>query len=480
MSDLSSRRASRRTMLKALGLGAVLAPFFGMERKSRAGGASNPLNFVVFTWSNGINGPDVFFPAAGTFSSLASNFTPPPVTAPVFDPAYANVRDHVLIPNGLHNAAGEGNGFGNDGHNGFLTLLSGRSPIFNAGHSARSAGGATIDQAIAQGIAMVGPSVAFPSLNIGTITGINNNPAMFPSWSGIDSPNVPVEHPATLFSTLFGDSTNQQMLTQQRLRSQSVLDSVAGDLSAFTNELGTVDGAKVAQHLQNVRELETGIADLLAAGVCSTSLVSSTTPLAPETGLLWDSAMPLVSALQQKILVQALACGLTKVATVQYGNAAGDNLSITPTNGLGINTNGTSLNTHYDLAHGGFGATLQGGARNPDFDFKNQFDAWHVTQFMKFLSMLKDNQLLDSTVVMLVNNMAGAGGYHAESSVPVLLSAPPSVMKTGQSVDYSGLTGSNAKTMNQLCATVANAVGVPMTSFGDTTYGQGQLGDLLV
>src|SRR5262249_40239548 len=122
---------------------------------------------------------------------------------------------------------------------------------------------------------------------------------------------------------------SQAAVLAAQKRRGTVLDAVLADLTSLSATLGPGDKAKLDAHATSIRELEK---QLLTAGNATDSC-RRVTPTAPTVTLKPLACLqaarpgtcvgdfPTIGAAQLGILQLALACDLTRVATLQWSTA---------------------------------------------------------------------------------------------------------------------------------------------------------------
>ena len=136
-----------------------------------------------------------------------------------------------------------------------------------------SAGGPSIDQHIA---AAIGGDTLLPSLELGvesTDTFLETlvTPMCYAPVDQNDQykraiPIQPVDDPVQIYARLTGSTqagTTEQILAALQNR-KSVLDFVSEDYADLKGQLGSDDRAKLDQHLDNVRDIETRVTRLMS------------------------------------------------------------------------------------------------------------------------------------------------------------------------------------------------------------------------
>jgi hypothetical protein len=157
----------------------------------------------------------------------------------------------------------------------------------------------------------------------------------------------------------------------------------------------------------------------------------------------------------------ALACDLTRVASLQWSSAQ---------SGI-THTWAAASAGHHTLSHEG----------TSDTDAKNQLigiDNWYAKQLAYLADKLDslpegEGSVLDNTVVLWTSEVA-VGNTHSFLSLPlVLVGSAGGALRTGQHFDAGG------RSHNDLLVTLMNAVGATATSFGDDVYNTGPIDGLL-
>lgn len=156
--------------------------------------------------------------------------------------------------------------------------------------------GPSVDQVVA---AQVGTSTAYPSLQFGARTGETT------IFGGPAKPMYPAEDPQAAFNRLFGTLSTQALSDRA-----SVLDVVNRQLAGLQSRIGAADRAKLDAHLTGVRDLEKRLQSQSAACKGPTLTPSAQDP----SGL----------AAMLDVMVAAMACDRTRVASMQYSQQDND------------------------------------------------------------------------------------------------------------------------------------------------------------
>jgi hypothetical protein len=444
-----TRRATttRRAILRGAAGAAIGLPFLEAlaPRRARAAGAP-PKRFVVMFSPNGTL-PTQWSPTGGE-----TDF----VLGPILTPLEPH-RDGLVIIKGLNQQGG-----GGDGHqNGIGGMLTGEplNPGPFAGVGAPPAGWATgpsVDQRIAD--ASDGMT-KLRSLELGVQVGSADNWGRM-VYRAANQPLPPDDDPAAVYARVFADlHTDPAVLARLRKRRQSILDAVGGQYTRLGARLGADDKQRLDAHLQAVREVETRLTTdpVTAGGACQDPTVTAVSAQA-------NDSFPAVGSLQMDLLVMALACDITRVATLQWTRSVSE-------------TRFTWLNItegHHTLSHLG---DDDAGA----VDKLTRINNWYATQLASLIARLKavpdanGTTLFDNTVILWANELA-KGNTHSRMGAPyVLAGGAGGALRTGRFLDYTA----QALPHNNLLLSLVNLMGLPDTTFGKADWCSGPLTGLV-
>jgi hypothetical protein len=189
------------------------------------------------------------------------------------------------------------------GHVGIGHMLTGHvNRPWGPGNADFWAGGISVDQYIAS-------QLEVDALTLGVQTrGSNGNTRM--SYAGADLPVHPTEDPLDAFEQIFGDLDLSEAERDDRsARRRSILDGVLRNTERMRAGLGTGQARMLERHLEALRALELRLGETRGVA-CDPSMPSS-------------GDLPTKARAQIDLLVEALACGVTDVATLQLGGTGG-------------------------------------------------------------------------------------------------------------------------------------------------------------
>jgi hypothetical protein len=431
---MSQLRIGRRAFSAALGASLVAGSFIETARgaPTRRSAEKTAKRLVVFFTPNGT----VHKYWRPTGSGETFSFTRGGILEPL-----ASHASELVICDGIDFV-----GFDNHAP-GMAGMLTG-----NGGPSTATRG-MSVDQYVA---ANLGAGTPFDSLEFGVQTSAWGGQVQTRmSYSGAGTFVTPEDRPRNAFQRMFGDVTgNPGDLDKLALRKRSILDVVKGDLGDLYPLLGRDEQLKLEQHLDALRKTEKGMTG--GGGTCA-----SPAPIA-EIDAYANDNFPAVGRAQMDLLVTALACGLTRVASIQWAHT----VSPTVFRWLGL-TEG-----HHDLSHKDDSNT-QGVA-----DFVTA-ERWHAEQFAYLLTAMSAvpepggaGSMLDNSVVLWAKELAD-GRRHDGKSVPFILAGNAGgYWKTGRYLDFKGAPH------QKLLVSVCQAMGLTNPTFGDPSHGTGPLDGL--
>ncbi|MBL8785440.1 MAG: DUF1552 domain-containing protein [Deltaproteobacteria bacterium] len=443
---------SRRAFLRGAGGVAVGLPFMAslgvgpFSKSARAEEGVFPKRLVIMFSPNGTV-KDNWRPFGGE-----TNFTLSPILEPL-----APFREKLLVMEGISMLTAKyGPGDGHQtGMGQMLTaveLLEG--DLFQGGGDSGTAGwagGISVDQAIAN---VVGKDTKLKSLELGVqVHGATVWSRM--SYLGPNQPIPPECDPAAVFGRVFGDmSISPADLLKRERRRKSVLDLVLGEYATLVPKLDRFDREKLDAHLQAIREVEKRL-QTEVVGVSENCVVPGQPQVLPH---MEPGNYEAVGRQQMDLLVSALQCDLTRVATLQFSHSVSGHVF---TN-LGLGQG------HHDLSHEG--------DSNADAQQKlttiNRFYASQMAYLCQRLSEVKegDETLLDHTAVLWVNEL-GKGNSHSRDEIPyVMVGGCGGYFKTGRYLRFLPQTPHN-----DLLVTLMQAMGLEQTTFGDRRFARGPL-----
>jgi hypothetical protein len=502
------RTLSRRAMLKgALGVGVALPWLELMRPRSlraqssvtppkRFGVMFSPCGTIPENWRSTTN------------SQSDTDFTLSPILEPL-----APFQDDLVVLRGMNMDSSQSK-YGpianvhDQGMTHMLTaigLVKGPAGAGRANHFLDgSAGGPSIDQHIA---AAIGGDTLLPSLELGVestdtfletlVTHMCYGPVDTNDPYKRAIPIQPVDDPVQIYARLTGSTqagTTEQILAALQNR-KSVLDFVSGDYGDLMGQLGSDDRAKLDQHLTNVRDIETRVSRLMTNPTsASCPGIQAIMPKSPQRQTCLrdqDLRTPDVIAteatnycvtnfreigqLQMDLMILALQCDLTRVASLQWSTAE----STVIHSWLPLEYQGTRehhMMTHNESVDVSAMAAMvdQATAMTIRRDL-TKIHNWYAQQFVYMLTKLKaidegnGKSLLDNMLFFWCNEL-GEGGKHTYYNVPMVLAGScGGQLPTGRYLDYlGGQTAGFGVGMphNKLYVTFQKLFGINENTFG--------------
>lgn len=426
-------RVSRRSLL--LGGAALLTA-------SRATAqAAPPKRFIAIYFPNGCY-PSRWFPTGSESSyTLGQSLAP-------LEP----YKQHCLFVSGLDLKVAV-SGPGEQHQRGIGAFLTGQtlqtgSFVGNDGTTAGWADGASLDQLL---VPLLGQGSAAPSLQLG-VHCIERDVSGVISYGGAAQPLLAENDPAATFRTLFGQVPGPPDAQERvRRRRASVLDTVQKQFPHAKRGLSAADRRRLDLHLEEVRQLEARVA-ALPPGSCLAPAAPGMTEFQSET------AMPQVAKLQVDMLVKALQCDLTRVATLAYSDAK---------NHIALPFLNIPSDVH-NISHYADSSTerLQLAQR----------DAWMAEQLAYLIRKLNETPegtgtLLDSTLVLLGSEL-GSGNSHSHVNTPLVLAGHGAGFRMNRWLNFGGAS------WNDMLLSIYRAFGGMGTTFGAASFSKGPLSGL--
>ncbi len=404
--------------------------------------AGYPKRFIVFFSPNGTIA-DAWRP---TGSEL--NFQLSTILAPL-EPH----KDKIIVVQGVDQQGG-----GGDGHqNGMVGMLTGQvcnpGPFKNGdGGTAGWANGISVDQRIAN---VIGNETKLKSLELTVQPGSRVDDWNRMSYLGPDQPVPPESSPYQAFDRLFKDlSVNSGPVDHSIDRQKTVLSLVMDEFRSLNAKLGAADRQKLEAHLTAVREIEArlGVAPQAALASCHAPVLGGPLDVAANDNF------PTVGKLQMDLLVMALACDMTRVASLMWNKSVGQ----ARFTWLGI------ARPHHDMSH-------DGDSQLDTVESLTRINHWYAEQYAYLVAALKAipegaGSMLDNTVLLWCNEL-GKGNAHSREDAPyVLAGSAGGHFKTGRYLSYP-----NQMPHNNLLVSLIQSMGIEDTTFGKPDWCTGPL-----
>jgi hypothetical protein len=431
---------SRRKLLRGAGGIAIALPFLDAmsPRRARAAEEGGPKRLLTYFTENGVVERE-WFPQGDV-----KNFT----FGQILQPLEA-WKSNLILFDGIDTVCDGSNGGG--GHQ------RGKTGCFTAQPNVNGrALGISVDQLIAN---QIGTTTKFKSIEASVwIKGILRDGVYY---TGPQQVIVTEDDPALLFARLFtdplpvsaaapGDPNGAADLARLRAKKQSIIDRTLEEYRRVAGVVGPGDRQRLEAHMEAIRSLEQG----LGGG----SAMPSQSCKKPDPPVAMDFIAS--GKAQMDLLALALACDLTRVASLQWRS------SYVPFSWVGVDI------AHHDLSH------QQG---NAGADAKlTKVAQWFAGQTAYLLGLLKSfpdaagGTLLDNTLFYWPNELAT--GTHRHTRSPFLIATGKFTLPSGKLLETQRFLKYPSGTPHSgLLTVVANAMGLPITNFGAPQWHKGPL-----
>ena len=295
----------------------------------------------------------------------------------------------------------------------------------------------------------------------------NHNGASGDKHISYSAPGVsvaPEDNPLLAFDRIFAGAGGGTPDTRERDRSLSVIDGAMAHLQDLRTTLGDTEATKLDQHLEAFREVEARISRDVGAPVGSYD-----DPALDDSGfdaseLYEPGRFPAMLRMQTDLMVQAMACGLTKVGVIQ-GSHHTSELIMSRFADSEMHDPGYDMRSH-QASH--YGASHDPGHR--EFAGYVLQREWWVTQVRYLLEQLEarpegEGAMLDHTVVLLCSEVCD-GNTHLHDNMPFVVGGRAGgAISTGRLLSYDWIRHSN------LLVSLGQAMGADLTSFGQESFG---------
>ena len=449
-------RFSRRAFLRKLGASGAMLPLLNVSRIPAANAAGGAKRLVTMTWCNGLVPKDVFTPGPElAFGEIMKPLEP--------------FKAKTLLLAGLDISPFIEKNQRYMGHFTYASLFTGMgvgAGTFCSGTQETTSNGPSIDYVIGTEIAKRA-GLREPVINLGCRTAA---PRIGTTWRAAKQPNACETDPYKMFDRLFASAaTPPAQVDALRLRRKSVLDHMGKELTAFGERLGSEDKAKIGAHLASIRELETRLLPGApsAGASCSPAAFARIDFKRPQNYVAHVK-------MQLDLIALALKCDITRVATLELTNAG--------ESGFVPAFAGASRDYH-GIAH-----DQNGGARAT----KIRVDQWYFEQVAYLAKQLEDvvepgGTALDNTAIVTANCMQDGAGHNVDGVPFVIVGSCGKYFRTGRLLRQGRFVGkagdywkgASGVSHVKLLTSLANAMDLPLTGFGDPQYGgTGALPDL--
>jgi hypothetical protein len=424
---LDRRAVSRRALLRALGISAAAAPFVPALDGWAAPGATPPRRLVLLFSPHGVI-PETYWPTGGE-----TDFSFP--AGGILEPFAPHKADMILFKGLKRPTRGRG------AHEIVMgNLWTGTGLALPT----QDANGPSIDQIIVKAQPR---ETTFESLQFGVHCSFWAEGDITSKAGSVNSSMIyaaahqrlyPENDPYRMFDRLFagtaaplvGGPTDGGRLRVER---KSILDFVKEELADVGGRVGRSDRQKIEAHLEGTRDIERRLQE--PARACG-----AVTRPDGTMNLAANENHPKIIPLMNQLMISALACDRTRVASLQYSR------SFSNQRHTWLGSNGG----HHDISH-------NQGARKILTDIQR----WYFTHLASLVDGMKKvsegaGTMLDSSLVVYCAELYTPWNHVAEPSPCFFLGkAGGAIARTGRYIDYAG-----NHDHNQFLTTIGRAMGL--------------------
>jgi hypothetical protein len=267
-------------------------------------------------------------------------------------------------------------------------------------------------------------------------------------YKGDSQPIHPEVNPGAAFTRLFsGPVGDPDALARVKAEQRSILDLLKNDLARVRSRTSTEEAPKLDAHLEGLRKLEQRL-DSTVVAACSAPMQPGT-----STGRDNNANFPTEITSMLDIMVHALACDLTRVASVQISRGFSN---VTHT-WLGHTT------AHHTMSH-----------ENADNrDKLMAIDNWYAQQIIGMLNAMNainegNGTLLDNTLVVWGREL-GTTSHRMQPMPLVMVGGAQGALRTGRFIDV------NNEPHAKLLVSICQMMGLSTNGVGDINANSGPL-----
>jgi hypothetical protein len=449
MNFITQKHLNRRTVLK--GLGATIAlPLLDAMTPARAFAATKKLRLVAMEMVHGAAGSTAF--------GLQKNLWAPAATGSAFDlspTAMAPLepwRDYLTIVSNTDVRNAEAflpPEIGGDHFRSAAVFLTQSHPKQTQGSDLLS--GTSLDQLFAQ---KYGQETPMPSMQLcvenvdqagGCFYGYSCAYTDSISWKTPEEPLPMIRDPRAVFDQLFGIGATPEARAARRRRDKSILDWVTQSTNELKRSLGAADQARLADYLEDVREIERRIQKVEAQNSSGEARAVPGAPIGvPDS---YDEHVKLMFDMQ----VVAFASDVTRVVAFKLSRDVSNR--VYPE--TGVNT--------------GFHIASHHGDREERILDLAKINKYHVSLVPYFLKKLKDTPDGDSNLLenslLIYGSPMGNSNVHNHKRCPLFLAGHAGGALKGN----MHIKAADGTPMANAMLGALRGVGLELDTFGDST-----------
>jgi hypothetical protein len=460
----------RRAFLRHAGAGLAALPFFRVvqDAYARSMGEALPQRFIGLYHPHGI--------AAELFALDASHRDSP---LRPFDDAAAygrSFKDDIVVIEGLDLLSST------NGHESAATILTGSQITDELPQNS------SLDQFLA---VESGLGAATPVTSVALAVGSSELGAR--ETLSFGSGGVPISKiidPALAFDHLFGNAIAGARPTaevaRRRRLGKSLIDFVNGDVKRLRARVAPPEQEKLDQHLQALRELEKKLHAPGPRGRCAPPGRPGPFPALVRH----NGGEPYFDAITDRhidLLALAMACDITRFATLVTSDLsyAGNPL------GLPADNHGAVAHT-YAASALGYGGRPVGNGKPETWRQLAKLNRYSYGKVARLMQRLHEGGVLHSTLIYASSDMGNPAAHSTRNVPTVLAGGMNGKLRMGRRITYRtdcplgtdcAAASPQYRTVpnNKLLVSIAQAFGVPVSSYGrqfDNTMSTGVLSDL--
>lgn len=345
------------------------------------------------------------------------------------------------------------------------------------------AAGPSLDQVIADRISA---GLRLPSLEVssGWSTGIASGGSPHPgnqiTYAASNQPVPPATDPLTIFNRVFSDLGDDGDAAASQTWDTSMMDAVADQYRSLSLKLGPEDREKLEAHLAMVEEARAGLTATVSSD-CTPPTTVNQTPGYYEEGIaegvsrgaidggqdaiLQGAKVPEKGAVMTDILVSALACEVSRVGTMQWGDSEAK--FMLP---FLKDSSGTPLADHHH------GYQHDRGFQPEALTIIHNWYAGNFVDLLRKLDAIEDGNgltMLDNSLVFWVTEIQ-MPSTHGQTNMPFILAGSAGGrLSTGRWLQVP------SQPHNNLLVSVLNLFGIEETTFGHPDFVTGPLAGLV-
>lgn len=410
-------KISRRTLMKTLGAFAAL-PIGRMLQSSitHAAGSPLPLKFIGIFHPHGLSTQCYNLRDGETETSFDLGFTDSSLMP------FAPFKSNLITFEGVDLAVGAASS--TTGHGAAITLLTGSTGT-GTDHGPQCE---SLDYFLGRTKGF-GIGTSYPTLNLGVGNDGSGNAEAI-AWGPGGGRIRNLIDPYKVFDMVFKNvsGATDGGVTAARVRGQSVLDCVKGDLNSLSNRLASAEKAKLDQHLSALRDIESR----LNAG--SGSMGSCAVPAAPSSADIpktcnsnpcvakWnggDLYFDKIADVQIDLLAQAIICDATRFATFLMDDPG----AVAQMDGVAFPMSGSPavVDAHNGIAHTySKGTKANGPCENTQQRVLGRLNRYYYSKVARLMQKLKDGGMLNSTLILAGSDMSDPAA-HSSLNIPLIL-----------------------------------------------------------